>query len=197
MTSLKRALRDAQWHCEPPEWNLTDDALTLTTGNETDFWQDTFYGFHRDDGHFLGIQTTGDFTAIVTFEGAFETLYDQAGLMLRLDRDNWLKAGIEHSDGVRNLSVVITRDGRSDWSVIAVPGSAGTQTLRLTRLGGAAIVHHLGADDHWHLMRLGNFPKTPTARVGPMACSPQRAGLRVRFLDFGIASPVENPLHGG
>jgi hypothetical protein len=192
-----RALGDAVWHCEPPEWNHDGGRLAVTTGTDTDFWQDTFYGFHRDNGHFFGTEVSGDFSAIVAFNGEYEALYDQAGLMMRVDADTWLKAGIEYSDDITNFSVVVTREGRSDWSVIGVPKVSGTQQVRLTRVGSAALVHYLGADDSWHLMRLADFAAGEKVQIGPMACSPQRTGFQVEFTGFDINDPVKNPLHGG
>ena len=195
MATLKQTLKGADWHNTPPEWSLTEDALSLTTGNETDFWQGTMYGFRRDDGHFLGRAVAGDFTAVVAFEAAYDVLYDQAGLMMRADHQTWLKSGIEYSDDITNFSTVVTRDGLSDWSVVGVPKISGAQRVRLTRVGGAAITHYLGADGQWNLMRLANFPANASVTVGPMACSPQRAGLSVRFHDFQIGPPLDSPLH--
>ena len=63
----------------------------------------------------------GDFSATVDFRGDYETLYDQAGLMLRLDEETWIKAGIEYVAGRRMLSAVVTRDV-SDWSTMPLPG---------------------------------------------------------------------------
>ena len=42
----------------------------------------------------------GDFSAEVLVNGYYEELYDQAGLMLRVDALNWIKAGIEFTDGI-------------------------------------------------------------------------------------------------
>ena len=195
MQNLKSALAGNTWHAEPPEWTLEDDGLTLATGEKTDFWQGTLYGFRRDDGHFFGREIKGDFTAVVSFEAAYEVLYDQAGLMMRVDAKTWLKAGIEYSDGVTNFSTVVTRDGASDWSVVSRPGLSGIQRVRLTRVDGAAITHFLGPDGTWHLMRLANFPGDVPVTFGPMACSPERAGLKVRFHAVEIGPPIENPLH--
>ncbi|MEM8631952.1 MAG: DUF1349 domain-containing protein [Pseudomonadota bacterium] len=196
MPSLEDVLRDASWLNEPPAWALTEEELTLTTGSRTDFWQDTYYGFRRDDGHFLGRAQPGDFTAAIAFEAAYEVLYDQAGLMMRTDAQNWLKAGIEFSDDVTNFSTVVTRDGRSDWSVIGVPHISGPQKIRLTRQGGAVLVHFLGQGKTWTLMRLADYPADQSVRVGPMACSPERTGLDVRFLGMEIGPPARNALHG-
>jgi len=200
----------AEWLNEPPEWSVQSEILQVTTAGETDFWQSTFYGFRRDNGHFLHSQVEGDFTALVEFEGQYETLYDQAGLMLRLDERNWIKLGIEHSDGVTNFSLVCTRDGLSDWAVTARPLLTGPQAVRLTRVGGAAIAHYRDASGGWRLaaggwrlaaggwrlMRLCPFPETSSLQIGPMACSPQRAGFQVRFTRFEVGPPIANPLHG-
>ena len=47
----------------------------------------------------------------VRVRASYEALYDQAGIMVRVDERNWLKAGIEKSDGQCQLSSVLTVDG--------------------------------------------------------------------------------------
>ncbi|MEL6463732.1 MAG: DUF1349 domain-containing protein [Pseudomonadota bacterium] len=195
MGKLKQVLSTAQWHAEPPSWDLTDAELSLTTGAKTDFWQNTFYGFRRDDGHFLGQSVSGDFTAVVGFEADYQVLYDQAGMMVRADDQTWLKAGIEYSDDVTNFSTVVTRNGQSDWSVIGVPQLSGLQRVRVTRTDSSVITHYLDRYGHWQLMRLANFPESANVVVGPMACSPERTGLTVRFHEFQIGPPLQDPLH--
>lgn len=187
-------LKEATWHCEPPAWSL-EKTLRLTTGNKTDFWQGTYYGFHRDDGHFLGLPVVGDFTAILTFIGTYETLYDQAGLMLRVDEKHWLKTGIEFSDGVTNFSAVVTREN-SDWSAAQRPLVAGPQSMRLTRIGSAILIHFKDENGAWQFLRLANFPAPDKVLIGPIACSPERAGFEAEFTTFTIGPATDNPLHG-
>lgn len=169
--------------------------LVLWTGSQTDFWRNTHYGFVRDNGHFWQLPAPEKFTATLTFEGDYETRYDQAGLMLRLDETRWVKCGIEHSDGMTNFSIVVTR-GNSDWSVIGQPLISGPQTVRLTAQNDAIIAHFQTSDGAWNLMRVADFPMGGEAMIGPMACSPERSGFRARFLDLNITTPIENPLHG-
>lgn len=188
-------LRKAQWHSPPTEIAWDDAGLRFRTGPKTDFWQHTWYGFRRDDGHFLGLDAPAEFSATVTFDAAYEHLYDQAGIMLRIDAVTWIKAGVEMSDGVTNVSTVVTRDGVSDWSVIAVPGMRGPQDLRLIRIGTAALLHHRQPDGIWQLIRLAAFPEG-AAQVGPMGCTPEREGLWVTVTGFEIAPPLDNALHG-
>lgn len=187
-------LKTGIWLNPPPEWNLDESVLRLETGSETDFWRDTLYGFRRDSGHALLIPVTGDFTAHLTFDAVYETLYDQAGLMLRRDEGLWLKAGIEFSDDVANMSVVVTR-GASDWSTAVLSGVAGPQRLRLTRLADAVVVQFRNAANRWQLLRVADFPAGATLQIGPMACSPQRAGFKVRFTEFTIGPAATQALH--
>ena len=132
---------DMHWLGEPPEWSVENNLLRVTTGVHTDFWRETHYGFVHDNGHFLYTETEGDFSAEVTFSAQYAHLYDQAGLMLRLDERHWVKAGVEYSDGEQLLSTVVTRE-RSDWSVTSLNTNLNTDasevTLRLTRRGGGA-----------------------------------------------------------
>lgn len=87
------------------------------------------------------------------------------------------------------LSVVATRDV-SDWSTTPCPVAAGWLRLRLTRIGAALHVHWAGDDGDFRMLRLAPFPAGPV-RVGPMCCSPQRAGLQARFRDFALGPAVE------
>ncbi|WP_406363763.1 DUF1349 domain-containing protein (plasmid) [Streptomyces sp. NBC_00715] len=183
-----------KWLNEPPRWSVDDGSLVVTTGDKTDFWRETFYDFVRDDGHFLGAEVTGDFTAQVTLSGQYEALYDQMGLMVRVNQNNWVKTGVEFTDGRAHLSCVITRD-YSDWSVIPAPDVDGDITLRLTRHDTAVRVQFLTSHGEWQLLRLGYLPLPPTLQVGVMACSPQRAGFTGRFRDLTITEPISRELH--
>lgn len=79
------ALADLQWLNPPPKYTSADGSLHVETGAETDFWRQTFYGFVRDNGPFGSTEVTSDFSAEVSFRGAYTELYDQAGMMVRLD----------------------------------------------------------------------------------------------------------------
>ena len=195
MSLQKTDLINASWHNPPKVVSWTNDVLRFETDHKTDFWQDTWYGFRRDNGHFLGLDAPSDFSVTLAFEGQYENLYDQAGIMIRIDENNWIKAGIEFSDGVTNISAVVTREGRSDWSVNASPGLSGTQQVRLTRIKDSVLIHFLKANQSWQLLRVAPFSERD-ARIGPMACSPEQSGLSVSVSEFRIAPPVANPLHG-
>ncbi|MDZ8106776.1 MAG: DUF1349 domain-containing protein [Nostoc sp. DedQUE12a] len=74
-----------EWYNEPPVWEVKDEAIAVTSAAKTDFWRETHYGFIRDNGHFFYQKIQGDFIAEVKVTGQYQDLYDQAGLMVRLD----------------------------------------------------------------------------------------------------------------
>ncbi|MDX2005853.1 MAG: DUF1349 domain-containing protein [Meiothermus sp.] len=182
------------WLNEPPRWKLEPAALEVVTADRTDFWRETHYGFVRDDGHFFYQEVAGDFSVEVGIVGKYQHLYDQAGLMVRLDERNWIKAGVEFTDGLPHLSAVVTRDF-SDWSVLPLPHSPPKVWLRLTRHGSAVRVQYSFEGSRWALLRLAYLPDAPVVQAGMMCCSPQRSGFEVRFEGFRVGEAVVRELH--
>lgn len=182
------------WLNPPPHAGRQGNALAVTTAPDTDFWRETFYGYTTDNGHFLRCPATGDFTAGVEFSGSYAALYDQAGLMLRAGPEHWVKAGVEMTDGIRQLSVVVT-NGRSDWSQMPMPGLGAALGLRLTRQGDAIRVQYRDSAGHWVPVRLAYFPPGLAVDIGPMCCSPRGPGFAVRFDSFSLGPPISRDLH--
>jgi uncharacterized protein len=179
-----------EWLNEPPHWTLEGDdletgILEIVTGLETDFWRVTHYGFTRDNGHAYLERAADDFVARVKFSGEYEELYDQAGLMIRLDENNWIKTGIELEAGKLCLSAVVTREF-SDWSVIPIKTRPEAVWLRLERTGDAVRVDYALDGEHYEMLRLAYFPPSVPVSIGPMACSPKRAGFKAQFTNFKL-----------
>jgi regulation of enolase protein 1 (concanavalin A-like superfamily) len=183
------------WRNEPPFHERRGETLVIRTGKETDFWNNTFYGFRHLNGHFLATPVHGDFTMELTFAADYRGLYDQAGAMVFVDDNNWLKCGAEFTDGALHFSVVVTRDDQSDWSVMRLGGDpAAPVSLRLTRHAEALRVE-LGNAGTWQLARLCYLRMPEVVEVGPMACSPTGEGLEVTFSAMSIGEPISRELH--
>ncbi|MCP3463767.1 DUF1349 domain-containing protein [Bradyrhizobium sp. CCGUVB23] len=185
---------DGVWLNEPERWTAQGDSLRLVTDNATDFWRETHYGFNRDSGHFLGFPTGEAFTAELHVRADFEALYDQAGIMVRIDAEHWVKAGIEFSDGRAMLASVLT-NGRSDWATAPYEQDARDFRLRATVANGVVRLQVSADGKLWPLMRLAPFPRANSYLVGPMACTPERAGLEVAFSTFQLTPPLGKDLH--
>ena len=128
--------------------------------------------------------------------GDYRHLYDQAGLMVRLDERTWIKAGIEYAYDRQNLSVVVTREF-SDWSVLPLPTAPAEIGLRLTRHGSAIRVEHSLDGIRFDMLRLAYLPPHEPVAVGVMCCSPQREGFAARFEGFRVGPPISPQLHAG
>ena len=194
MVKTTQSWADMAWLNEPEDWSIDPGGLLhATSGDKTDFWQRTHYGFERDDGHALLQKRSEDFSAVLTFSGDYQTLYDQAGLMVRSGPTAWVKFGVELTDGATHLSVVVT-DGFSDWSAQSV-SLDGPVTLRITRLGNVLLMQHRGKDG-WQMARLAPLPDAATTvHVGPYLCSPERAGFKARFHEWSLTEPQVKELH--
>ena len=180
------------WLNEPPQWTETGGGLDIVTGAETDFWQETHYGFRHDNGHFRYRLVSGDFTAETVFSARYESLYDQAGLMIRFSERCWLKAGVEFVHGRCTIGTVLTRI-KSDWAIGPVVATDRPIRLRLTRRDDTVCVQwgYGDAEAPFETLRLGALSSEAEAMIGPMTCSPTRAGLVARFTDFRILPPVD------
>lgn len=174
------------WMNPPATFTLGAGGLELQPSAGTDLWQRTHYGFRVDTAHALLAKAAGDF--IVETSLAFEPLhqYDQAGLLVRLSPDCWLKTSIEFEGGVEpsRLGAVVTNRGWSDWSTQSVPAAVRSARYRVRRCSGDYLVEHATHEGEWVQLRLAHLEEddghTPVY-AGIYACSPKRAGLSVRF----------------
>ncbi len=183
------------WRNEPPFWEMRNGVLRVRSGEKTDFWQTTYYGFERDDGHFLSRPRQGEFTASTSFTASYDELYDQAGMMVRVDAERWMKCGIEFTDGAMHLSVVVT-DGHSDWSAQRLETAQGDVGIRVSRLNDALFIQYRLGDADWRMARLAYFaPEPAEVQVGLAFCSPQRAGFEAEFKSFEIGPPTTREIH--
>lgn len=182
------------WHNPPENWSADGAQLRVTTDAKTDFWRKTSYGFIRDSGHFFGTQTDGDFTAQLHVAAQYAALYDQAGMMVRIDAANWIKCGVEFSDGQLLLSTVLTVD-KSDWAVSIAPAMPDGFWLRVTVEKGVIRVQYSTDGRYWPLLRLAPFPEASNYLVGPMCCTPERGGLEVVFSQFSLGPALQKDLH--
>nr|BFF24786.1 hypothetical protein GCM10025732_27510 [Glycomyces mayteni] len=146
----------------------------MTAAEGSDAWRHTAYGFVHDNEHALLEEWDRERAVEVAFIADYDAQFDQAGLMVRLDAERWIKTGVEYADGALQLGAVVT-DGRSDWSTAPVPEWAGLEvTMRATRLADAVAVRARatpadGEPGPWRLVRLAPSTPTPPPRPAPTA----------------------------
>ena len=178
------------WTHPPLDSRVEADDLLVTAAEGSDAWRHTSYGFVHDSEHAL-LAPFSQGTAIeVTFTAALSEQFDQAGLFIRADDENWIKAGVEFADGEPQVGAVVTR-GSSDWSVAPVREWLNQRvTIRASWVDLAITLRARRDDEPWRLVRVVPFAVT-TALAGPMICAPTRAGLTVRFHSWTTTDPDE------
>lgn len=174
-----------KWLNEPSHWIEQDNIIQVTSNQNTDFWRKTHYEFIRDSGHFYYQQIAGDFVSRVKVSGQYQDLYDQAGLMVRLDEKNWLKCGVELVEDIQQVSAVVTRD-YSDWSIVPMPSNPATIWLKVTRKDSAIRIDYSIDGEEYTMLRLTYLTSAETVEVGIMCASPKGKGFATIFQEFEL-----------
>ncbi len=187
MTSWERG----RWLNPPPAVEPDGEDLLVTAARGSDLWQRTSYGFARDSGHALLEPVERGRAVEVAFVAGARGTFEQAGLLVRLDELHWVKAGVEHSDGVLQLSAVVT-SGTSDWSTSPVAAWADRTVTVRASLGADAVTVRARVDDEpFRLVRLAPLPVEGALLAGPYCCAPETEGFRTRFTGWSTTTADE------
>ena len=184
-TVSAQTLEKMQWFNEPSQWEIKDKKLTLFATPQSDYWRIAHYGFTVDDAPFLYTTYGGEFEAKVKITGDYRERYDQAGMMIRIDHENYIKTGIEYVDGKYNLSAVVTHH-TSDWSVITLDRAVPFIWIKAVRRLDAVEIYYSYDDQTYTLMRIAWMQDNTPVQVGLMAASPDGQGFQASFEHFQV-----------
>ena len=184
-TVSAQTLEKMQWFNEPSQWEIKDKKLTLFATPQSDYWRIAHYGFTVDDAPFLYTTYGGEFEAKVKIAGDYRERYDQAGMMIRIDHENYIKTGIEYVDGKYNLSAVVTHH-TSDWSVITLDRAVPFIWIKAIRRLDAVEIYYSYDDQTYTLMRIAWMQDNTPVQVGLMAASPDGQGFNASFEHFQV-----------
>lgn len=184
-TVSAQTLEKMQWFNEPSQWEIKDKKLTLFATPQSDYWRIAHYGFTVDDAPFLYTTYGGEFEAKVKITGDYRERYDQAGMMIRIDHENYIKTGIEYVDGKYNLSAVVTHH-TSDWSVITLDRAVPFIWIKAVRRLDAVEIYYSYDDQTYTLMRIAWLQDNTPVQVGLMAANPDGQGFQASFEHFQV-----------
>ena len=180
-----QSLDRMQWFNEPESWSVENDVLTMDVTPQSDYWRISHYGFTVDDAPFLYTLRGGEFEVKVKISGDYKVRFDQAGLMLRIDKENYIKTGIEFVDGKYNLSTVVTHR-TSDWSVIELEKPVEYVWIKAVRRLDAVEIFYSFDDKEYTMMRNCWLQDNTPVMVGMMAACPDGNGFKATFEGFKI-----------
>jgi len=176
------------WLNPPAAVTYGSGSVTARARTRTDFWRKTFYGYVTDNGHFFYLPMFGEFTFQARVNGKYATLYDQAGLMVRLDEKRWMKCGSELVDGKRRASVVFTHDF-SDWSTMDDLSQSEPVWWRVARKKDSIEAQISEDGVTFFTVRQGYFPAYVEGQVGIMCAAPEGAGFEATFDELRLEKP--------
>ena len=183
--SPAQTLEKMNWFNEPEQCSIEGDKLTMTITPKSDYWRISHYGFTVDDAPFYYAEYGGEFEAKVKVCGDYKTRFDQAGMMIRIDHENYIKTGIEFVDGKYNLSTVVTHH-TSDWSVIALDKPVKELWIKAVRRLDAIEIFYSFDDKTYTMMRNAWMESNRPVKIGMMGASPDGDGFKATFSDFSV-----------
>lgn len=178
------------WIRQPKKYLITDDKIEIVTERNTDLWQKTYYNFINDNAPILVLSSSEEyfsFTVKAQFEG--KVRYDQCGIAIYQDSENWLKASIEYENEFKqHLGSVVTNRGFSDWSTIEIDSSSNPIWYRLSRRKSDYKLEYSFNGIEFYQMRITHLEKGDgTIYFGLYACSPENSSFKATFSKYNIS----------
>ena len=189
---------NGKWINHPNHFEISESVIKLTTDPNTDFWQRSYYGFRNDNAPALLVENDKNFTFTVKVSFKYKKRYDQCGVIIYIDSENWFKASIEYeTEHFSRLGSVVTNRGYSDWATTNIQ-TVNVMWYRLSRRGPDFLIESSSDGKEFrqmrifHLYKLGetseemgklNPPAHPEKPVefGLYACSPLESSFTATF----------------
>lgn len=179
-----------KWTRAPEKFEIGDDKIILITEPNTDLWQRTYYGFRNDNAPVLQLSTKEkyfSFTVKTQFDS--KKRFDQCGIAMYLDSDNWLKASVEYeNEKIQRLGSVVTNHGFSDWATTDIDASVKTMWYRLSRRESDYCIECSYDGVDFKQMRICHMREgAGEIFFGIYACSPGQSSFEAVFTEMDIS----------
>ena len=189
MDKLTFSGRDWKWTRCPQEFLADNDKIEIVTAPHTDLWQRTYYHFRNDSAPLLQTETEEKFFSF-TVKTEFESRhrFDQCGVIVYFDSQNWIKASVEYENELfGHLGSVVTSGGYSDWATTAIDAKIKQMWYRLSRREDDFCIECSADGVNFSQMRICHMPcATGKVPFGIYACSPENSSFKATFSDIKI-----------
>ena len=183
-------LQNFKWTREPADCQIKDGRVSVTTLPHTDLWQRTYYHFRNDNAPVFQMETDERFFSFIvrtSFEESHHR-FDQCGIVMYLDSDNWLKGSVEYeNERFQHLGSVVTNHGYSDWATTEIDASVKSMWSRLSRREDDYCIECSEDGEYWKQMRICHMAEGGgKIRFGIYACSPEDSSFTAVFTDMAL-----------
>ena len=186
---MKLDINKLKWTREPLDHSITDEKIEVVTKPHTDLWQRTYYHFRNDNAPVLQMTTDEKyFSFVVKTEFDSKHRFDQCGIVMYLDSDNWLKASIEYeNENIQHLGSVVTNNGYSDWATVAIDASVKSMWYRFSRREDDYCIESSTDGVSFLQMRICHmWHGAGEISFGIYACSPEDSSFKATFTNMKI-----------
>ena len=183
-------IENMKWTREPRCSSVLPDRIEITTEPHTDLWQRTYYHFRNDNAPVLQMETDEKYFSFLVRTDFADShhRFDQCGIVMYLDSENWLKASVEfENDLFQHLGSVVTNHGYSDWATTAIPTDVKTMWYRFSRREDDYCIECSPDGRHFSQMRICHmWEGSGTIHFGIYACSPEDSSFKAVFSDLTV-----------
>lgn len=187
---MKFNFNNLKWTREPKDYTITAEKIEIVTNPNTDLWQRTYYHFRNDNAPVFQMETDEKYFSFVVKTDFAEshTRFDQCGIVMYLDSENWLKASVEYeNDKFQHLGSVVTNNGYSDWATTEICADVKSMWYRLSRREDDFCMECSQDGITFQQMRICHMSKAKDRiRFGIYACSPENSSFKAVFTDMEI-----------
>lgn len=183
-----------QWARQPKVYSIQPGRIEITTEPGTDLWQRTYYHFRNDNAPVLQMETEEKYFSFTVKTDYTDSghRFDQCGIVMYLDTDNWLKASVEfENEEFQHLGSVVTNHGYSDWATTAIPADVKTMWYRFSRREDDYCIECSADGVTFTQMRVCHmWEGAGKVRFGIYACSPEDSSFKAVFTDMALTDCV-------
>lgn len=187
---MKFDVNQLQWTRQPKDYIISQDRIEIVTNPHTDLWQRTYYHFRNDNAPVLQMTTDEMFFSFVVKTEFTEIhhRFDQCGVVLYLDSENWLKGSVEYeNEQFQHLGSVVTNHGYSDWATTEIPAQIKSMWYRLSRRNDDFCIECSEDGITFHQMRICHLHEAShEIQFGIYACSPEDSSFRAVFTEMAL-----------
>jgi uncharacterized protein len=191
-------LEKATWKNESSLNVIVDEKVIIETDPGTDLWQRSYYGFQNDNAPMLQTETLDNFTFSFRVDFDYKHRFDQCGVIVYMNSENWFKASIEYeNDKFSRLGSVVTNNGYSDWATTDI-NTPSSWYYRLNRRGPDFLIESSADGIEYRQMRVFHIhvlgettqemgkanPPLPSGKevsFGIYACSPMESSFKADY----------------
>lgn len=178
---------EPEWTRKPEAVEMGNGKVIITTESGTDLWQRTYYGFQNDNAPVLQAKTSEKyFSFVVKTQFASTERFDQCGVAMYLNSDNWFKASIEYENRqFQRLGSVVTNHGYSDWATTDISSDIREMWYRFSRRESDYCIECSTDGRNFKQMRIFHmWEGAEEISFGIYACSPTTGSYRAVFSEM-------------